>query len=472
MGWKEALQIILFVLSWVPVGFLVGSTLVNYNQPYNYDFSIYNEGWNGTSQFRQMITDNLNHDEVLSIETSTSVIYRFNGSGVLVILGPVRDFTFDAVLTIFDHIKAGGSVLIADDFGTANSSFYWLNQLLTEWMPGSLPEGIDGFLSFTGGVLYDLDSYDISPRLPIIRDFVPSVDGGALTQGVTELHLNWASTLSPRCALGAAGIAFSTVRSWCETNITDTNPYPDEDEWAGRLPVAGAMQIDAVPGAARAYGRLVAISDPSIFTNDMLPKGSNRRFAENIINWLSAGYSEERPADIPILFCENLLEVPLNSVEFFYGIFLSRALWMTTQPLLAPIYPIITAIGIKKYLPDMKKPEVKSVSDVFLRKGQTYFSERLKYYRTEGNYARVVKMLYRKLRRDIMRKNLWSEFDLMKVWEMMKYKDPNVKETDFFETFVRIDEISKKPGLKIKENELMELFFFMRNISSKLVETK
>jgi len=465
MGWKEALQITLFVLSWVPVGFLVGSTLVNYNQPYNYDFSIFNTSWNGTSEFRQLSVDR--GHETLSIETSMSVITRYNGSGVLVILGPVRDFTFDAVLTIFDFLRAGGSVLIADDFGTANSSFYWLNQLLTSWS-GSLPEGIDGFLSFTGGVLLDLDSYDRSPKLPIIRDFVATVDGGELTQGVNELHLNWATTLSPRCALGAAGIAYTTVRSWCETNITDPNPYPNAKEWAGRLPVAGAMQIDAIPGAVRAVGRLVAVSDPSIFTNDMIDRGDNEIFAQNIIRWLTDAY----PDDVPLIFAENLLEVPLNSVEFFYGIFLSRALWMTTQPILAPLYPIITAIGIKKYLPDMKKPEVKSVSDVFLRKGQTYFSERLKYYRTEGNYARVVKMLYRKLRRDLMRKNMWSEFNLKKVWEMMKYKDTNLNENDFFETFRQIDEISKKPDLKIKENELMELFFFMRNISSKLVETK
>jgi hypothetical protein len=466
VGWKEALQIILFFLSWVPVGFLVGATVLSYDQPYEYDFSIYNTEWDGTSEFRIMAED-LEHD-VNVIHTSMSVIYRFNGSATLVILGPVRDFTFDAVLTIFDHLKAGGSVLVADDFGTANSSFYWLNQMLTTWLPGSLPPGVDGFLSYTGGVLLDLDSYAESPKLPIIRDFVAGIDNGALTQGVRELRLNWASTLSPRCMLGYTGIAYSTIRSWCETNINDTNPYPDEGEWAGRLPVAGALEIPANVGAERSVGRLVAISDPSIFNNDMIFQGDNDRFASNIIRWLTSGHSD----DAPLLFTENLLEVPLNSVEFFYGIFLSRALWMTTMPLLAPVYPIITAIGIRKYLPDMKKPEVKSVSDVFLRRGQTYFSERLQYYRTEGNYARVVKMLYRKLRRDLMRKNMWSTFDGTKVWDMMRYKDPKLKESEFFKILDRIDVISKKPGTKIRENELMELFFFMRNISSKLVEAR
>ena len=170
MGWKEALQIILFILSWVPVGFLVGTTVLSYDQPYEYDFSIYNTQWDGCSEFRIM-AETLGHD-VNAIQTSMSVIYRFNGSATLVILGPVRDFTFDAVLTIFDHLKAGGSVLVADDLGTANSSFYWLNEMLTNWLPGTLPDGVDGFLSFTGGVLLDLDSYAQSPKLPIIRDFV------------------------------------------------------------------------------------------------------------------------------------------------------------------------------------------------------------------------------------------------------------------------------------------------------------
>jgi len=265
------------------------------------------------------------------------------------------------------------------------------------------------------------------------------------------------------------GLAWTTVRAWCENDIDNatTNPYPNTDEWAGILPVAGALEVPPVDESLR-HGRLVAVSDPSLFTNDMLEWGDNRRFASNIIQWLSEGYSEP----LPVLFCESLLEVPIISAEWFYGFYLARALWMTTQPLLAPVYPLITAIGIKKYLPDMKKPEVKSVSDVFLRKGQTYFSERLQYYRTEGNYARVVKMLYRKLRRDLRRKHLWSEYDSTKVWDLMRFKDSKLKQSEFFKKLDRIEEISSKPGTKIRESELMEMFFFMRNISAKLIETR
>ena len=109
MGWKEVLQIVLFLLAWLPVGWLIAGTVANIDQPYSYDFSIYNPEWNGLDDFRTDIED-AGHD-VLAIETSMSVVYRYNGSAILVIMGPVRDFTFDAVLTIYDHLRLGGRVL-------------------------------------------------------------------------------------------------------------------------------------------------------------------------------------------------------------------------------------------------------------------------------------------------------------------------------------------------------------------------
>ncbi len=458
MGWKETLQVIIFILAWVPVGILAGTTLVGVESTYNYDFSIYNENWNGLSQFANNIEGTGRN--VSSIQASMSVISRYNGSAVLVIMGPVRDFTLDASLVIFTHLMAGGGVLIADDFGSANASLLLLNFLFNEFIGSNFTRGL---LSFTTGVLFDLDSYDLTkePRLPIIRDLRAGSDGGALTAGVSEIHLNWASAINPYCLLGQAGIAWTTPRSWCETNITDDEPQVDDYEWSGSLPVAGAIDI---PNA----GKIVALSDPSIFNNDMWGRwAGNRRFGDNIIEWLTDGDISQ-----PVLFSEHLLEVPWWSSEFFFGLYLGRVLWLSSFPLFSAAYPFMTALGIKKYLPDIKKPEVKSVSDVFLRRGQTYFSERMTYYRTEGNYTRVVKMLYRRLRRGLKKTQQWSEYNPRKVWEVMHYKDPNLKEMEFFRVIERIEEISANPTIKIKENEMMELFFFMRNIQSHMIDTK
>ncbi len=466
MGWKEVLQIGLFILAWIPIGFLAGTTLVGIPPGLydNTDFSVYNDNWNGCSNYR--IWMERNDYQVQTIESTMSVITRFNGSGVLVIMGPVRDFSIDATLTLFQHLMAGGSVIIADDFGTSNSSFIWLNNFLlnqTGYGDFLANLGVTGFLSFTKGVVMDLDSYYVSPRLPIIRDFNPS---HPITAGVGELHLNNASALTPTCALGATGIAWTSSRAWSENDTQTTTPTPDPYEYAGRLPVIGALDIGGA--GLGAGGRLVAISDPSIFINEMWDQfPGNQRLAQNLINWITGGNTE-----IPVIFCEQLLEIPLTSGAFWFGNVMGRMLWASTNFILAPVYPLMTAIGIKKYLPDMKKPEMKSVSEVFMRRGQTYFSERMTYYRTEGNYARVVKMLYRKLRRSMQKKYQWTEYDKKKVWDLIQYKDPKIKEVNFFKTIGRIEEISSKPHIRIRESEMMKLFFWMKNIQDKLIEAK
>ncbi|MHA1938657.1 MAG: hypothetical protein ACW97O_10655, partial [Candidatus Thorarchaeota archaeon] len=106
------------------------------------------------------------------------------------------------------------------------------------------------------------------------------------------------------------------------------------------------------------------------------------------------------------------------------------------------------------------------------RRGQTYFSERMSYYRSEGNYGRVVKMLYRKLRRALVKKYQWREFDIKKVFELLRYKDPSISLENFTKIITRIEEIASNPGMKVKENEMMSLFFIIRDIQTKLIETK
>ncbi|MHA2236493.1 MAG: hypothetical protein ACXABH_14265 [Candidatus Thorarchaeota archaeon] len=348
----------------------------------------------------------------------------------------------------------------------ANSSLALLNTFLGG-LTGSNESA--GLLTYLDGVLFDLDSYDTTkePRLPIIRDLRAGADGGALTVGVTEIHLNWASAIHPYSLLGQAGIAWTTPRSWCEKNISDQYPSPDPDEWSGSLPVAGALDLSGGGPGTPAGGRIVAISDPSVFNNDMWGRWSgNQRFGANIIEWLTDGDTSQ-----PVLFCEQLLEIPFSESEFFFGLYLGRVLWLSSLPILSAIYPLFTTLGIRKYLPDIKKPEVKSVSDVFLRRGQTYFSERMTYYREEGNYTRVVKMLYRRLRRGLRKTQQWTDYSHEKVWDVMRYRDSKLKQDEFIKMIKRIEEISLDSNIKIKESEMMELFFFMQNIQSHMIDT-
>jgi hypothetical protein len=90
------------------------------------NFSIYNEGWNGTSEFMQKFKNHPNEGQISTIVGSSNILNRLNSSemndsqGSLIILGPAVHYDFSESLAILMYAINGGRVLIADDFGTAN----------------------------------------------------------------------------------------------------------------------------------------------------------------------------------------------------------------------------------------------------------------------------------------------------------------------------------------------------------------
>lgn len=92
----------------------------------NTDFSIYNTGWNGASEFKKRFQDHPNQAQISTIIGSSNVLNRLNESemndsrGALIILGPAINYDFSEALAILMYAVNGGRVLIADDFGTAN----------------------------------------------------------------------------------------------------------------------------------------------------------------------------------------------------------------------------------------------------------------------------------------------------------------------------------------------------------------
>ncbi len=102
------------------LGFIPGGTINRTN------FSIYNEGWNGASTFKDMFKDHANEGQISTIVGSSNILNRLNASdmndsqGSLVILGPAVHYDFTESLAILMYAINGGRVIIADDFGTAN----------------------------------------------------------------------------------------------------------------------------------------------------------------------------------------------------------------------------------------------------------------------------------------------------------------------------------------------------------------
>lgn len=188
------------------LGFLPGGASNRTN------FSIYNEGWNGASTFKDMFKDHANEGQISTIVGSSNILNRLNASemndtqGSLIILGPAIHYDFTESLAILMYAINGGRVLIADDFGTANdilgvfSIFLgFLSQIdlgmdafggaFGEEAEGVNPLGMDtdtsgseasfqfpiAGIAFNGSLLADQGSYDDTPLTPIFHS--PSSSG-------------------------------------------------------------------------------------------------------------------------------------------------------------------------------------------------------------------------------------------------------------------------------------------------------
>jgi hypothetical protein len=149
-------------------------------------------------------------------------------------------------------LEAGGTVLVADDFGTGNSLLQRL--------------GIGA--RFSGKPLADLYFYSREPSFPLITDFSPNPATGNLTMIV----LNRPSYIE----LGNS----SQV-----TRLASSSPFSFIDLSGENRPLANET-IDSYPvmaGAKIGRGTLILISDPSMFVNEMIDLNDNMQLFRNLL---------------------------------------------------------------------------------------------------------------------------------------------------------------------------------------------
>ena len=89
------------------------------NVQYNEAFSIYNTGYDGLSEVRTALEGTGNYNITTTV-SNLNALNRFNGSGVLVIVGPTASFDQTEFISLLLFLLRGGSLIIADDFGTGN----------------------------------------------------------------------------------------------------------------------------------------------------------------------------------------------------------------------------------------------------------------------------------------------------------------------------------------------------------------
>jgi hypothetical protein len=201
--------------------------------PVNTDFSTANPEWNGLADFTQ---------EMRAVEGPLAALASLYDprNYTLFIIGPSKSFSQQEAAAVKSFLARGGTVVIMDDFGTAN-------QLLSL---------LEAPARFSGGLLLDPLLNQGHPALPVAY------------WGSSRLALNYATTLNLTACRSARVIATSSPFSYIDLNLN--NRY-DEGEPTGPFPVA--VELSYGPG------KLVLVADSSLLINSMIHREQNARLA-------------------------------------------------------------------------------------------------------------------------------------------------------------------------------------------------
>jgi len=214
-------------------------------------FGVYNPGWEGVSELRG-VAEGAGAEPVVVTDASRYATAEPERT-VAVVLSPDRAYTDREAARVRAFVRAGGTLVVAEDFG-----------------PNADPllAAVGAGTRFDGALLRDERSAWRSPAMPVAPD-VTNRSATPYTEGVGAITLNYGTVLDP--GPNATVLVRSSPFGYLDV---DGDGSLDDDESLGSRPVVAVEPVGE--------GRVVAVSDPSVFLNAMLERPGNRRFARNL----------------------------------------------------------------------------------------------------------------------------------------------------------------------------------------------
>ncbi|WP_227379438.1 DUF4350 domain-containing protein [Haladaptatus halobius] len=210
-------------------------------------FSSYNSAWDGATKL-QSEASAAGADSKIVRETAIYDDANPNGT-VAVVLSPDTPYDPAERANVKEFVQNGGTLIIAEDFGPHS------NPLLRSL---GARTRIDG--QFVRDERYNYQS----PAMPVARN----ISNHSLTRGVERLTLNYGTVVRPH---NATVLASTSEYAYLDTN---QNENLDADETLATHPVAATEPIGD--------GRVIIVSDPSLFINAMLDQSGNGEFFRRI----------------------------------------------------------------------------------------------------------------------------------------------------------------------------------------------
>lgn len=212
-------------------------------------FGSYNPDWDGTRDFR-VVASNTGADVEVSQSVDAYSEQPPNRTTAFV-LSPTDRYAESDVRTIAAFLDRGGTVVVANDFDSQ------ANPLL---------QGLGVQSRFDGRLLRDEQHYYRGPSLPV----APNVAEAAITENVSRLTLNHGTAVDP----GADSTILVNTSAFAYFD-GNRNGDLDESETVRERPVVVSESVGD--------GRVILVSDPSVFINTMLSVPDNRQFARNLV---------------------------------------------------------------------------------------------------------------------------------------------------------------------------------------------
>jgi len=284
--------------------------------------SAYDDDWNDISDFAADIDEDQNGKHVMKtivsrpailnkiseIEKNTTTQTINVNSTVLVIIGVERSYSEFDSNAIYNFVKSGGKVIIADDSGYGNSAFYGemgtleigvklrtniVQEGCQPTQDSGLVAGAIDALGYDGSSssspkckpaqLYDSNHWDepIHPKnnsIAIIDADVPRMDFSG------QLMMSSPGALTIQTGGAAEGLVWSSQQSFIDYNQDKVGGKGE-----GTYREDSSNGVEVVAEANIGDGKVIFISDTSIFTNEYYDDLDNREFILAMVNYITEG---------------------------------------------------------------------------------------------------------------------------------------------------------------------------------------
>ena len=288
--------------------------------------SVYDDDWNDISEFANDLNKDSNgKHEIKTIVSRPSIMDKISeieknstdqtvnvNQTVLVIIGVEKKYSDYDSKAMYNFVSAGGTVLLAADGGYANSAFNGEQDIGIQWWTNNVQEGCEpknteqttiiGEVASAGGYgymdpkckparLYDANHWneEIHPK----NNSIVIIDANIERMNFDgQLMMSSPSALKLGGGKNAEGIAFSTQQGFVDLNqngeggpgeSTHRNPDDVGEEW----PEEHGREVVAETNIGE--GKIVVISDTSIFTNRYYNQLDNKEFITQLFEYLTDG---------------------------------------------------------------------------------------------------------------------------------------------------------------------------------------